>query len=87
MIRSIPSILSTGLSVNEDALNFYPADVEQSSVVYPVIVTADGNCLSYTRNVLAFGNENYGQEMRVRIVYELAMHKDISEQDLLKIAQ
>lgn len=77
MIRSTPSILSTGLSVVEDALNLYPADVEQSSVIYPVVVTGDGNCLPYTGSVLAFGHEKYGQEMRVRIVFELAMHKDL----------
>lgn len=77
MIRSTPSILSTGLSVDEDVLNPYPADVEQSSVIYPVVVTGDGNCLPYTGSVLGFGHENYGQEMRVRIVFELAMHKDL----------
>lgn len=77
MIRSTPSILSTGLSVDGDALNLYPADVEQSSVIYPVAVTGDGNCLPYTGSVLAFGQENYGQEMRVRIVFELAIHKDL----------
>jgi hypothetical protein len=75
--RSTPSIVGTGLTVDEDASNLYPADVEQSSVIYPVAVTGDGNCLPYTGSVLAFGQENHGKEMRVRIVFELAIHKDL----------
>ncbi|XP_061194751.1 uncharacterized protein LOC133202905 [Saccostrea echinata] len=75
--RSTPSILSTGLTVDEDALNLYPADVEQRSVIYPVVVTGDGNCLPYTESVLAFGHKDYCKEMRVRIVFELAIHKEL----------
>ena len=36
--------------------------------------TADGNCFFRAASLLAFGNENRHEEMRVRILVELAVH-------------
>lgn len=53
------------------------ADITQEQVMYPVSVSADGNCLPYTGNVHAFGTEKRGAEMRVSIVTELALHQQL----------
>ena len=46
----------------------------------------DGNCLPYSGSVIAFGNQDHGEEMRVRIVVEMVLHKDLylSESHLKK---
>lgn len=76
-IRSqMPSIMTTGLCIDEKALGLYPPDVPNNTVTYPVSVTGDGNCLPYTGSILAFGTEQHGKEMRVRIVIELTLHKE-----------
>lgn len=71
------SIISTGHHVDEHALEIYPEDTEQNSVLFPVRVSADGNCLPYTGSILAFGHEKNGKEMRVRIIVESVLHKDL----------
>jgi hypothetical protein len=73
----VPLMHNTGLNVGELSLSIYPADIEQEQVLYPATVSADGNCLPYTGSVHAFGTENKGDEMRVRIVTELALHHEL----------
>lgn len=58
-------------------MSINPADITQEQVMYPVSVSADGNCLPYTGNVHAFGTEKRGAEMRVSIVTELALHQQL----------
>ena len=41
-----------------------------------VTVIGDGNCLPRTGSVLAFGNEMHHEEMRLRIVVEMAINRD-----------
>ena len=72
----MPSIMNTGLEVDEDAMDLYPADTVQNEVLYPVNVVGDGNCLPYTGSIHGFGNDQHGIEMRVRIIVEAVMHKD-----------
>ena len=45
------SIMNTGLPIDEDALELYPADTAQHCVLYPIKVKADGNCLPYTGSI------------------------------------
>ena len=72
----MPSIMNTGLAVDEDAMDLYPADTVQNEVLYPVNVVGDGNCLPYTGSIHGFGSDKRGIEMRVRIIVEAVMHKD-----------
>jgi hypothetical protein len=73
----LPSIMDTKLHVDEDAMDLHPSDTPQTHVMYPVNVTADGNCLLYTGSILAFGNENYGTEIRVRIIVEAVLNRKL----------
>ena len=57
-----------------------PSDVsENTSCLSPVSVSADGNCLPRSGSVLAFGHENFADEIRVRLVIELVLNEDLSE--------
>ena len=49
--------------------------------------TADGNCFFRTASILAFGNEHKHDEMRVRIVIELACNSDfyLKDKDIEKM--
>ena len=54
-----------------------PSDVsENTSSLSPVSVSADGNCLPRSGSVLAFGQENFADEIRARLVIELALNED-----------
>lgn len=55
--------MNTGLPVDEHALDIYPNDTPQNSVLYPVEVNADGNCLPYTGSIHGFGTQSCGDEM------------------------
>lgn len=72
-----PSIMNTGLHVNEDALQIWPTDIPQDCILYPVKVGADGNCLPYTRSILAFGNQDRAAEIRVKIIVEAVLYIDL----------
>lgn len=71
------SIMSTGLQVDEDALQICPTDIPQDCILYPVKVRADGNCLPYTGSIIAFGNEDRAAEIRVKIIVEAVLHMDL----------
>jgi len=51
--------VNNGLVVDDTCLDMYPDDVVQESIIYPVTVKADGNCLPRSGSVLAFGNESH----------------------------
>jgi hypothetical protein len=42
-----------------------------------VTISVDGNCLAYCGSVHVFGNEQGSNEMRVSIIMELVMYKDL----------
>lgn len=49
--------------------------------------TADGNCFFRAASILTFGNENKHDEMRVRVVIELALNSDyyLKDKDIEKM--
>ncbi|CAG2237019.1 unnamed protein product [Mytilus edulis] len=75
--QHIPSTVDTKFIVDEKAMNIYPADTEQSCALYPVTVSADGNCLPYCGSIHAFGNELSSRKIRTRIVFGSVAHKDL----------
>ncbi|CAG2232244.1 unnamed protein product [Mytilus edulis] len=82
-----PSILNTGISVDEDSLQIFPKDISQKELLEltPVRIGADGNCLPYTGSVFAFGDQKRAEEIRVRMIIEQTIFKDCYlDQDYLK---
>ena len=73
----IPTLRSTGLSVDNDALRMLPSDIPSRNKLYPIEVSADGNCLPSTGSILSFGNKDKPAEMRVKIIIESAIHKEL----------
>jgi len=71
------SIVNNGLIVDETCLDMYPDHVVQEYIIYSVTVKADSNCLPRNGSVLAFGNESHQDKMRVGIVVEQTLHKDV----------
>lgn len=69
-----PSIMNTGLHIDEYALQICPTDIPQDCILYPVKVGADGNCLPYTGSILAFGNQDRAAEIRVKIIVEAVLN-------------
>ena len=63
-------------SRDKTASTLMPDDVScTTSRLVPVSVMADGNCLLRSGSVLAFGYEDFADEIRARIVIELVMHE------------
>ena len=65
------SIMNTGLPIDEDALELYPADNPQHCVLYPIKVRADGNSLPYTGSIHGFGNESKGKRCESELLLRL----------------
>ena len=69
------------IPIDENAKRLMPDDIPQLSdnqYLVPVKVDADGNCLPHSGSFLATGNNQYHHdELRVRIITELVMHKDL----------
>ena len=57
------------------ALHQLPLDVPDTDM-YPVLIEADGNCLSRAGSVLAYGTEENHMDVRLRIAIELIQHRD-----------
>ena len=49
---------------------------ENTPCLTPVSVFADGNCLPRSGSVLAFGHENFADEIRARFFIELELNED-----------
>jgi hypothetical protein len=49
-----PCIMNTGIAVDECTLSLCPTDIPQDTILYPVTITADGNCLPYSGSVKFF---------------------------------
>ena len=66
------------VDVDQQAIKYVPNDVDcaGSDVLVPMTVSADGDCLPHTGSVHAFGHERYSDEIRARIVMELASYSD-----------
>ena len=58
---------------HEQSLHLYPDDALH---LIPVDVHGDGNCLPRCGSLFICGSQNLHQEMRTRIVVELAVHED-----------
>ncbi|KAK6183523.1 hypothetical protein SNE40_010993 [Patella caerulea] len=69
-------ILHGGFNVDTQAMDMYPTDTPHSQNRYPVIVRADGDCLPACGSVFAYGHDNNTDEMRLRIIHELALNVD-----------
>ncbi len=53
---------------------------------FPASVVGDGNCLPRSGSLLAFGEEEHPHEIRVRIIIELCLHKELYlDDDFLKL--
>lgn len=55
--------------VDKTALSHKPPTAPAS--LYPLVTTADGNCLPRALSILVFGHEEYHTELRCRIVVEM----------------
>lgn len=66
------SILQDGLCVDDRAKKLYPDDCPRSN--NPVTVRADGDCLPACGSVFAYGSDTNSNEIRVRIIAELALN-------------
>ncbi|KAL3890798.1 hypothetical protein ACJMK2_003076 [Sinanodonta woodiana] len=72
----LTTIVNSGLNVDQQTMDIYPDDVQQTYVTFPVSVKADGNCLPYSGSVLAFGNDRYATEIRARIILEQTLYEE-----------
>ena len=78
------TILDNELRLDEKAMGLYPSDYDNN--VFPVIVRSDGDCLPGCGSVFVYGHDRNGDEMRVRIISELALHTNyyLDEDNLRK---
>ena len=59
------------------ASELIPDDVNATTAsLTPMVVSADGDCLPHAGSVFAFGHQNGADEIRARLVIELALHED-----------
>ena len=70
------TVLLSNLVVDIDAMDLYPNDVPDSRVLFHCLVPADGNCLPSSDSVLGYGCPDFSAEIRLRILYELALNED-----------
>ncbi|XP_048243037.1 uncharacterized protein LOC125375972 [Haliotis rufescens] len=70
-------ILKSGLCVDMNVIDEMPSDFPGTDILYPVRVSADGNCLPHCGSVFAFGNENHVFEIRARIITEQVLNKNL----------
>ena len=73
-VRRDLSVVELNATVDKMALAQLPKDL--SSFLYPVMIEADGNCLSRCGSVLAYGTEAHHIDVRLRIAVELIRHKE-----------
>jgi hypothetical protein len=72
------NMLDYKLTADKVALDLIPEDVrDQCHGQLPINVLGDGNCLARSASVLVFGNEDGHEEIRARIVVELATNEDM----------
>ena len=67
-------MIDDDLTVDELALELYPEDYDINS--FPVSVKAYGDCLPACERVFLYGNDRSSEEIRVRIISELALNID-----------
>lgn len=63
--------------LDHDSLQLLPGDIPSDFTMIPIKSSADGDCLPHTGSIIAFGQENLNSEIRVRIVQELCLHKNL----------
>ena len=66
------------VDIDQQAIKYLPNDVDcaGSDVLVPMSVSADGDFLPHTGSIHEFGHERYSDEIRARIVMELASYSD-----------
>lgn len=81
-----PRRVIEGFRVHNQALDLWPDDVPYKAIRLPVMVRADGDCLPGSGSVFVFGNDSHADEIRVRIVSELALNSQfyLDENNLVK---
>ena len=62
--------MNDGTEIDDNTLLLCPSDIPKDTTLYHVMITSDVNCLPYSGSVIASGNEDMGEEMRVRIIVE-----------------
>jgi hypothetical protein len=69
------SVLSLGSTIDKVAHELVPND-HQGHNRFPACIYGDGNCLPRCGSLLAFGDEGYWKEIRVRITLEMALFSE-----------
>ncbi|KAH3736277.1 hypothetical protein DPMN_042840 [Dreissena polymorpha] len=73
------SFIDHDFDIDQDAVSNIPDDVQVpkgADKLVPVKVNSDGNCLPSCGSVFAFATPDRSDEMRVRIIKELALNED-----------
>ena len=82
------SVLETRIRIDDMAKQFVPGDIPFHSHghLFPVTVSCDGDCLPACGAVFARGKDMCPEEIRVRIIQELAINADyyLDNKNLLK---
>ncbi|CAG2184547.1 unnamed protein product [Mytilus edulis] len=69
-------VLDDRLLVDEPSIDLYPDDVPNDTNYFPVSVRANGDCLPACESVFLYGTDVYPEEVRLKIIQELVLHKD-----------
>jgi hypothetical protein len=70
------TVLSTRSTVDAVALSMVKPEIIAMKL-FPVTIIGNGNCLSRTLSVLAYGNQFHKDEMTARLTYEGVIHKSL----------
>jgi len=65
------------LQIHKQSIALIPPDFPNHHDLLPANVRADGDCLPHSGSLLIYDNQNHNNELRTRIVIELAIHKSL----------
>ena len=69
------TVVGSKLGIDGNSASLAPTDIESEHLLYPILIQADGNCLPRCGSLYAFGNQDKHEEIRCRIIIELALNK------------
>ena len=69
-------VLDDKLLVDESSIDLYPDDVPNDTNYFPFSVRANGDCLPACGSVFLYGTDVNPEEVRLKIIQELVLHKD-----------
>ena len=85
-VRKDLCITSLGAHIDKKALRLLPDDMpEEADKLYPIVIGADGNCLSRVGSLLAYGTEAHHNDIRLRIAIELICHEEFYTKSTVQI--